>query len=46
MLYYNCAFNDYFSAAVEYASADDYDTSDGGSGEDVDSLTFQLALEF
>ena len=40
------AFNDYFSAAVEYASAEDYDTSDGGSGEDVDSLTFQLALEF
>ncbi|SMC39553.1 porin [Desulfocicer vacuolatum DSM 3385] len=39
-------FNDYFSAAVEYATAEDYDTSDGGSGEDVDTVTLQLALEF
>lgn len=39
-------FNDYFSAAVEYATAEDYDLSDGGSGENVDTVTLQLALEF
>jgi hypothetical protein len=39
-------FNDYFSAAVEYATAEDYDLSDGGSGKDVDTFTLQLALEF
>ncbi len=32
--------------AVEYRIADDYGTSDGGSGESVSSLTVQLAVEF
>ncbi|HIP53654.1 MAG TPA: LbtU family siderophore porin [Chromatiales bacterium] len=32
--------------ALEYAHDEDYDTSDGGSGEDADTLTAQLALEF
>ena len=39
-------FNDYLSAAVEYAAAEDYDESDGGSGEDIETFTLQLALEF
>lgn len=34
------------SVAVEYASADDYSTSEGGSGESADSLVIQLAAEF
>ena len=37
---------DYLSAALEYTMAEDYGISDGGSGEDIDTLTLQLALEF
>ncbi len=40
------AINDYFSVAAEYASADDYSESDGGEGNDVDTLTIQLAFVF
>ncbi len=31
---------------TEYAVADDYDISDGGTGDDITSITLQLALEF
>lgn len=34
------------SVALEYASAEDYATSDGGTGESADSLVIQLAAEF
>lgn len=37
---------DNLSIAAEYATAEDYSVADGGSGEDIDSLTFQLAFEF
>ncbi|MDA3969741.1 MAG: LbtU family siderophore porin [Desulfobulbaceae bacterium] len=32
--------------ALEYFYDEDYDTSDGGTGEDANTLTMQLALEF
>lgn len=34
------------SLAIEYASADDYNLGDGGTGEDGDTLTLQVAVEF
>ncbi|MFK5953994.1 MAG: LbtU family siderophore porin [Desulfobacterium sp.] len=37
---------DALCVALEYAKADDYSMSKGGSGKDVDTLTMQLALEF
>ena len=32
--------------ALEYAQNDDYDVSDGGTGDEADIFTVQLALEF
>jgi len=40
------AFNDNLSLACEYALAEDYDVADGGSNEDTDTVTLQLAFEF
>ncbi|MCP4114579.1 MAG: LbtU family siderophore porin [Desulfobacteraceae bacterium] len=37
---------DALSVALEYSKADDYSVSDGGTGNDVDAVTMQLALEF
>ncbi len=37
---------DNLSIAAEYRTAEDYSVADGGTGEDVDTLTFQLALGF
>ncbi len=37
---------DGLSLAVEYAHDKDYDKSDGGTGDNADSVTMQLALEF
>jgi hypothetical protein len=34
------------SLALEYARADDYSVSDGGSGKDGDAITLQVAVEF
>ncbi|MBN2231391.1 MAG: LbtU family siderophore porin [Deltaproteobacteria bacterium] len=34
------------SLAVEYAHDEDYDESDGGTGDEADTVTVQLALEF
>ena len=36
----------YTALAIEYFHDEDYDTSDGGTGEDANTLTMQLALEF
>ena len=35
--------NDHFSIGVEYAQDSDYDVNDGGSGDDSDAFTIQLA---
>ncbi|MEA1922883.1 MAG: LbtU family siderophore porin [Pseudomonadota bacterium] len=37
---------DGLSLALEYAHDEDYDKKDGGTGENADTLTLQLALEF
>ena len=34
------------SLALEYAHDEDYDKSDGGTGDEADTVTVQLALEF
>jgi len=34
------------SLAIEYANADDYSVSDGGTGNSGDALTLQVAVEF
>lgn len=34
------------SLALEYSHAEDYSVSDGGTGEDGDALTLQVAVEF
>jgi hypothetical protein len=37
---------DALCVALEYSKADDYSASEGGTGNDVDTVTMQLALEF
>ena len=37
---------DHTYLALEYFHAEDYDTSDGGTGDDADVATMQLAVEF
>ena len=37
---------DALSVALEYSKADDYSVSEGETGNDVDTVTMQLALEF
>lgn len=37
---------DYLGVALEYAHDEDYDEVDGGTGDDADVVTIQLALEF
>ncbi len=37
---------DQTTLSLEYAHDEDYGTDDGGSGEDTDTLTLQLAVEF
>ncbi|MFC1513218.1 LbtU family siderophore porin [Thermodesulfobacteriota bacterium] len=37
---------DYTSLAFEYVHAEDYELSDGGTGNDAQSVTMQLAVEF
>ena len=37
---------DGLSLALEYAHDEDYDEKDGGTGENADTVTLQLALEF
>lgn len=37
---------DGLSLALEYAHDEDYDKSDGGTGDEADMVTMQLALEF
>lgn len=37
---------DHTSLAFEYFHAEDYDTSDGGTDDDADVVTMQLAVEF
>lgn len=36
----------YTALTLEYFHDEDYDTSDGGTGEYANTLTMQLALEF
>ncbi len=40
------ALADQLGVALEYMHDDDYDMNDGGTDEDADTLTCQLALEF
>ncbi len=37
---------DGLSLALEYAHDEDYDEKDGGTGDNADTVTLQLALEF
>jgi hypothetical protein len=37
---------DGLSLALEYAHDEDYGKSDGGTGDEADTITVQLALEF
>ena len=37
---------DYTSLAFEYIHDEDYEVSDGGTGNDAQSVTMQLAVEF
>ena len=34
------------SLAIEYADADDYSISDGGTGKDGNAVTLQVAVKF
>ena len=40
------ALCDYLGIALEYAHDEDYDVNDGGTGNDADIVTLQIALEF
>lgn len=35
-----------FSAAIEYSNAENHSEADGGDGDDIDTVTIQLAFEF
>jgi len=39
-------FNDHFGLILEYANEEDYDVNEGGTGDEADTLTAQLAVNF
>jgi hypothetical protein len=39
-------FDNLILVSLEYAYDEDYDESDGGSGEEAHTLTTQIAMEF
>jgi len=40
------ALGEYVGVSLEYAHDEDYDENDGGTDDDADIITMQLAVEF